>query len=315
MKKRLSSILSLSITTALLVPTMAFATESNEGVTATSLQEIGNHGTVNASSFESQNALTPSAVVPAPPGYDSYRNNIPHGNTNLISYYSTTVGNARKAMVYTPPGYSPNKKYNVLYLLHGIGGDEYEWVNAMKPKNILDNLYSEGKLSDMIVVFPNGRAMKDDRPIGDIYAPDKVAAFERFEQDLLKDLIPHIEANYPVYKDRNSRALAGLSMGGGQSLNFGLKNLDTFAWVGAFSAAPNTKSVSELVTNPGQVASKLKLLWLSCGSSDGLLWVSQNFKNGLSSMNIPHTWYQDVGGHEPSVWNSGLYQFSQRIFK
>lgn len=310
MKKRITILLSLSMIVAMIAPTMAFATGSSEvGAQNTAYESM------NVSGNDANNALANTPVVPAPPGFDGYRNNIPHGNTNLISYYSTTVGNTRKATVYTPPGYSPNKKYNVLYLLHGIGGDEYEWVNAMKPKNILDNLYSEGKLSQMIVVMPNGRAMKDDRPVGDIFAPDKVAAFERFEQDLLKDLIPHIEANYPVYKDRNSRALAGLSMGGGQSLNFGLKNLNTFAWVGAFSAAPNTQSVSQLVSNPGQVASQLKLLWISCGSSDGLLWVSQNFKNGLSSMNIPHTFYLDVGGHEPSVWNSGLYQFSQRIFK
>ncbi|MDT9720041.1 alpha/beta hydrolase-fold protein [Paenibacillus sp. ClWae2A] len=315
MKKRLSKILSLSITAALLVPTMASATDMQETPAPTPIQAVVDQGATGTMDNSGQNALANTPVVPAPPGYDGYRNNIPHGNTNLISYYSTTVGNTRKATVYTPPGYSQNKKYNVLYLLHGIGGDEHEWVNAMKPKNILDNLYSEGKLSDMIVVMPNGRAMKDDRPVGDIFAPDKVAAFERFEQDLLKDLIPHIEANYPVYKDKNSRALAGLSMGGGQSLNFGLKNLNTFAWVGAFSAAPNTQSVSQLVSNPGQVASQLKLLWISCGSSDGLLWVSQNFKNGLSSMNIPHTFYLDVGGHEPSVWNSGLYQFSQRIFK
>lgn len=315
MKKRLSRIVSLSIAAALLVPTMASAAETGESAAPGPIQAVVDLGTENAAASNGQNALANSQVVPAPPGYDGYRNNIPHGNMNLITYNSTTVGNARKAMVYTPPGYSPNKKYSVLYLLHGIGGDEYEWANAMKPKNILDNLYSEGKLSQMIVVMPNGRAMKDDRPVGDIFAPDKVAAFERFEQDLLKDLIPHIEANYPVYKDKNNRALAGLSMGGGQSLNFGLKNLDTFAYVGAFSAAPNTKPVNQLITNPGQAASKLKLLWISCGGSDGLLWVSQNFKNGLSSMNVPHIWYQDVGGHEPKVWNSGLYQFSQRIFK
>ncbi|MBR2565581.1 MAG: esterase family protein [Paenibacillus sp.] len=315
MKKRMSRIVSLSITAALLVPTMVSAADLNEGAAPAPIQAVVDLGTENTAVQDGQNALANSQVVPAPPGYDGYRNNIPHGNMNLITYNSTTVGNARKAMVYTPPGYSPNKKYNVLYLLHGIGGDEYEWANAMKPKNILDNLYSEGKLSQMIVVMPNGRAMKDDRPVGDIFAPDKVAAFERFEQDLLKDLIPHIEANYPVYKDKNNRALAGLSMGGGQSLNFGLKNLDTFAWVGAFSAAPNTKPVNQLITNPAQAASKLKLLWISCGGSDNLLYVSQNFKNGLSSMNVPHIWYQDVGGHEPSVWNSGLYQFSQRIFK
>ena len=147
---------------------MASAAETNEGAAPAPVQAVVDVGTENTAVNSGQNALANSQVVPAPPGYDGYRNNIPHGNMNLITYYSTTVGNARKAMVYTPPGYSPSKKYNVLYLLHGIGGDEYEWANAMKPKNILDNLYSEGKLSQMIVVMPNGRAMKDDRPVGDI---------------------------------------------------------------------------------------------------------------------------------------------------
>ncbi len=107
---------------------------------------------------------------------------------------------------------------------------------------ILDNLYAEKKIVPMIVVMPNGRAMKDDRAEGNIMAPEKVQAFATFEKDLLNDLIPFIEKNYPVIKNRESRAIAGLSMGGGQSLNFGLGNLDTFAWVGAFSAAPNTKA-------------------------------------------------------------------------
>jgi enterochelin esterase-like enzyme len=256
-----------------------------------------------------------SEIIPAPDGYDAYRNDIPHGEMNMIAYHSTTVGNERHAMVYTPPGYSPKKKYSVLYLLHGIGGDENEWNAYMNPQNILDNLYAENKLEPMIVVFPNGRAMEDDSATGNIFSPDKIAAFENFEGDLLNDLIPHIESNYPVFKNRHHRALAGLSMGGGQSLNFGLKNLDTFSWVGAFSAAPNTKSPDALLQDPKRISKRLNLLWLSCGADDGLLGISENFHNSLTAKNIPHAWYLDEGAHEPSVWSSGLYQFSQRIFK
>ena len=123
-------------------------------------------------------------------------------------------------MIYTPPGYSKSKKYPVLYLLHGIGGDEKEWLKGGQPQVILDNLYAENKIEPMIVVMPNGRAMKDDRAIGNIMAPDKVQAFATFEKDLLNDLIPFIEKKYPVIKDREHRAIAGLSMGGGQSLEF-----------------------------------------------------------------------------------------------
>jgi enterochelin esterase-like enzyme len=173
-------------------------------------------------------------VTQMPVTFDVVKENIPHGKIDTISYISKTVGVSRRALIYTPPGYSKKKKYAVLYLLHGIGGDEKEWLNGGHPQIILDNLYAENKIEPMIVVMPNGRAMKDDRATGNIMAPDKVQAFANFEQDLLNDLIPYIEKNFPVIKDRESRAIAGLSMGGGQSLNFGLGNLNEFAWVGGF---------------------------------------------------------------------------------
>ena len=136
----------------------------------------------------------------------------------------------------------------MLYLLHGIGGDETEWQRFAKPNVLLDNLLADGKVAPMIVVMPNGRAQKNDRAEGNVFA--SAPAFAAFEQDLLKDVIPTIEARYSVQADREHRALAGLSMGGGQSLNFGLAHLDTFAWVGGFSSAPNTKPAAELVPDP-----------------------------------------------------------------
>src|SRR5512133_2288121 len=216
-----------------------------------------------------------SPVSPAAPGFDVLRTDIPHGKIDTISYNSTTVGTIRKALIYTPPGYSADKKYPVLYLLHGIGGDEKEWLNGGHPQVILDNLYADNKIEPMIVVMPNGRAMKDDRASGNIMAQDKVQAFATFEKDLLSDLIPFIEKKYPVLKDREHRAIAGLSMGGGQSLNFGLGNLDKFAWVGGFSSAPNTKRPEELVPDPEETKKKLKLLWISCGDNDGLITFSK----------------------------------------
>lgn len=251
----------------------------------------------------------------APDGYDVDQNDIPKGKMEMISYKSNTVGVERNAMVYTPPNFSFENKYNVLYVLHGIGGDENEWNDQMNPQNILDNLYAENQLEPMIAVFPNGRAMKDDRPVGEIFDPEKIAAFERFEQDLLKDLIPYIESNYPVIKKRDNRGLAGLSMGGGQTLNIGLTHLETFSWIGAFSAAPNTKEPEELLKSPQKITDCLNLLFLSCGEEDELLHVSEDFHKSLKEKNIPHIWYLDVGGHVPSVWSSGLYHFTQRIFK
>src|SRR5678815_1193674 len=145
----------------------------------------------------------------APPGFDSIRAGIPNGKIDTITYESKTVGTKRRALIYTPPGFTKKNKYPVLYLLHGIGGDEKEWLNGGKPQVILDNLYAGGKIKPMIVVMPNGRAMKDDRAGGNVFDSAKVQAFATFEKDLLNDLIPYIEKIFPVLTDREHRAIAG----------------------------------------------------------------------------------------------------------
>lgn len=251
----------------------------------------------------------------APPGFDSLRAGISTGKIDTITYTSKTVGTDRRAVIYTPPGFSKKKKYPVLYLLHGIGGDEKEWLNGGKPQVILDNLYADKKIEPMIVVMPNGRAMKDDRAGGNIFDSAKVQAFATFEKDLLHDLIPYIEKKYPVLTDRENRAIAGLSMGGGQSLNFGLGNLDKFAWVGGFSSAPNTKKPEELISDPEAARNNLKLLWISCGDNDGLISFSKRTHNYLFEKNVPHIYYIEPGGHDFKVWKNGLYMFSQFLFK
>lgn len=167
----------------------------------------------------------------------------------------------------------------------------------------------------MIVVMPNGRAMKDDRAEGNIMAPDKVQAFATFEQDLLNDLIPFIEKEYPILTDREHRAIGGLSMGGEQSLNFGLGNRDKFAWVGGFSSAPNTKPPQELVPDPEKAKEMLKLLWISCGDADRLLGFSTRTHEYLADNNVPHVYYLEKGGHDFKVWKNGLYMYSQLLFK
>ncbi|WP_337042265.1 alpha/beta hydrolase-fold protein [Emticicia sp. 17c] len=251
----------------------------------------------------------------APKGFDKERSGIAKGKLDSIQYESKTVGVTRKALVYTPPGFDKKKKYPVLYLLHGIGGDEKEWLKGGNPPVILDNLYAEGKIQPMIVVMPNGRAMKDDRAIGNIFDREKVEAFATFEKDLLNDLIPFIEKKYPVLTDRENRAIAGLSMGGGQSLNFGLGNLDKFAWVGGFSSAPNTKRPEELVPNADEARKKLKLLWISCGDADGLITFSKRTHDYLYENDVPHIYYVEAGVHDFKVWKNGLYMFSQFLFK
>jgi enterochelin esterase-like enzyme len=137
--------------------------------------------------------------------------------------------------------------------------------------------------------------------VGNIYGPDKVAAFANFEKDLLRDLIPFIEKKCKPLTTRENRAIAGLSMGGGQSLNFGLGNLDKFAWVGEFSSAPNTKMPEALVPDPAKARQLLKLRWISCGDNDGLLPVSQRTHAYLYGHNVPHIHYLEAGGHDFKV--------------
>jgi enterochelin esterase-like enzyme len=248
-----------------------------------------------------------------PAEFDKKREDIAHGQLEMIEYDSKTVGATRKMQVYTPPGYSKDRKYPVLYLLHGIGGDETEWERFATPDILLDNLIADGKAMPMIIVMPNGRAQKNDRAEGNVFA--SAPAFAAFEQDLLKDVIPAIESRYSVQADRAHRALAGLSMGGGQSLNFGLAHLDIFAWVGGFSSAPNTKPPEQLLSDPAAAAEQLKLLWLSCGNKDGLIRISQGVHAYLKEKNVPHIWHVDGNAHDPKHWKNALWLFAQRIFK
>tara|TARA_R110002012_G_scaffold168842_4_gene332526 strand:- start:37318 stop:38169 length:852 start_codon:yes stop_codon:yes gene_type:complete len=260
-------------------------------------------------------AVAQETIKQIPVGFDAVQAAIPHGKIDSVMYPSKTVGNDRRVLIYTPPGYSKKKKYPVLYLLHGIGGDEKEWLNGGSPQVILDNLYKDKKVEPMIVVMPNGRAMKDDRAGGNVFEPARVEAFATFEKDLLNDLIPFVEKNYPVLTDRENRAIAGLSMGGGQSLNFGLGNLDKFAWVGGFSSAPNTKAPEVLVPDPEAAKAKLKLLWISCGDKDDLIRFSERTHDYLVQHDVPHIYYIEPGVHDFKVWKNGLYLFSQLIFK
>jgi enterochelin esterase-like enzyme len=240
------------------------------------------------------------------------REDIAHGKLEMIEYDSKTVGTKRKMNVYTPPGYSAEKKYPVLYLLHGIGGDETEWQRFATPDRLFDNLIADGKAVPMIVVMPNGRAQKNDRAEGNVF--ESAPAFGVFERDLLDDVIPAIEGRYSVQADREHRALAGLSMGGGQSLNFGLGHLDTFAWVGGFSSAPNTRQPEELVPDAAKTKAQLKLLWLSCGNQDGLINISQRTQRYLKDKGVPHLWNVDSHGHDATHWRNNLYYFAQLIF-
>jgi enterochelin esterase-like enzyme len=274
----------------------------------------------------------------APAGFDERREGVPAGRVERIEFDSSVTNTARPATVYLPPGYTSDREYPVLYLLHGIGGNETHWTQPGLANVILDNLIADGKAEPMIVVMPNGRASNEPSTLfggpggpgarggpGGQAGPGgpggmggmaiEFEAYEAFERELLNDLIPTIESRYSVDSDRTRRALAGLSMGGGQSLNMGLGNLDTFAWVGGFSSAPNTRPPAELVTDPAAAASQLELLWVSCGNEDGLFNISLGVHEYLAARNVPHVWHIDEGGHTFPVWKNDLYHFASLLFR
>jgi enterochelin esterase-like enzyme len=262
----------------------------------------------------------PRAFANAPPGFDIRREGVARGRLERVEYDSTVTGTRRPAMVYTPPGYSANQRYPVLYLLHGLGADETVWANDLAANVILDNLIADKKAVPMVVVMPNGRASNvpvPDRPAARENIASESQAYVAFERELLIDLIPFIESRYAVGRARDQRALAGLSIGGGQSLNFGLGNLNTFASVGGFSPAPNTFPPAQLVPDPAAARRQLKLLWVSSGDQDEMgLTIGKGLHDYLAERQVPHVWHIDVGGgHTIPVWKNDLYILATRLFR
>jgi enterochelin esterase-like enzyme len=250
----------------------------------------------------------------APKGFDARREGIEHGKIESVEYDSKATGDKRKMVIYTPPGYSKDAKYPVLYLLHGAGDDETGWQKKGSADAILDNLYADKKLAPMIVVMPNGFA----RPAGAPPAggPGGGNRTSAFEDDLLNNIIPYVESHYSVQADREHRALAGLSMGAGQTMRIGLKHLDQFAWIAAFSgAAGRGGSFDTLIPDPDALG-KLRLFWISSGDKD-------NFASGptkllhefLDEKKVAHIYHADSGAHEWPVWKNDLYLVSQKLFR
>jgi enterochelin esterase-like enzyme len=236
-------------------------------------------------------------------GYDQVRNNIAHGQVSYINYQSTATNSQRRARIYLPPGYSTSNKYSVLYLLHGIGGNEDEWYSNGAPHVILDNLLAADKIQPFILVLPNGNATGTGVSDG----------WENFTNDLINCLIPYIESHYSVYTDRLHRALAGLSMGGGQSFNIGLTHLNLFPYIGAYSAAPNTYANSKLFPDGGIAAKQqLKLLFISYGTNDNLISFGTGVHNYCNTNGISNIyWLLQGAGHDWNVWKQSLWNFAQ----
>jgi len=259
--------------------------------------------------------------VPGPLNLPWEINDVPRGQLHRHYFKSRIAEDEREFIVYTPPGYDPTarKKYPVLYLLHGFSDDASAWTSVGMANVILDNLIARKQAKPMIIVMPLGYGTMEVVRGGwsgvgrrELWQENMT----KFQQLLLKEIMPQVEASYRTAKEQQSRAIAGLSMGGSESLLIGLNALDRFAWIGAFSSGglrnDFEQAFPELKTS---TASRLKLLWISCGRDDGLFNANQQFVDWLKTKSIQHEWNPVAGGHNFRVWRRNLAELAPRLFK
>jgi len=260
--------------------------------------------------------------VQGPPSLPWELNDVPHGEVHHHFYRSAVANGDRDFDVYTPPGYDPaaKKTYPVLYLLHGYSDDASGWTAVGRANIILDNLIAQAKVKPMIVVMPLGYGTMEVIRAGWGGISNRPEVREqnltKFREALLTEVMPKVESEYRITKDRSSRAIAGLSMGGSESLLTGLNNLDKFAWVGAFSAGglpdPFDKDFPGLDASANQ---KLRLLWVACGTEDRLITANRNLREWLKTKGIQHTDIETPGMHTWMVWRRNLAEFSGLLFR
>jgi len=256
------------------------------------------------------------------PAYLEMRN-VPHGTVQILGYRSKSLDRDREAVVYLPPGYDGSRdRYPVLYLLHGAGGDERTWTDRQQANVILDNLIADGRLRPLVVVMPYGythRLEEGARRRGaDAYKTD----MEEFAVDFINDLVPLVESRYRVVADREHRAIAGLSMGGGQSLAIGLTHPDMFRAVAGFSSAMQIANspawggvdMEAVLANADAINSNLDLLWVGCGTEDTLFNVNKAFSEQLTGHGVEHTFRVTLGAHTPEVWSRYLNEVAPQLF-
>jgi enterochelin esterase family protein len=247
--------------------------------------------------------------------------NVPHGTVARHFYKSGIIGDERDYYVYTPPGYDPKagKTYPVLYLLHGFTDDASGWTAVGRAHTILDNLIAQGKAKPMLVVMtlgygapeivaPGGPGLRDR----DIWQRNVL----KFGEALLAEVIPQIDKDYRTIKTREGRAIAGLSMGGTESLTTGLNAIDKFAWIGAFSSGGLNENFDAAFPKlDAKANSQLKLLWISCGTEDGLIAVNRRFEAWLKTKDVKFTQIETPGGHAWPVWRRNLAAFAALLFQ
>jgi enterochelin esterase-like enzyme len=268
------------------------------------------------------NLLTRASIlhVPGPASLSWETGTVPHGEVHHHFYKSGVVGDDRDFFVYTPPGYDARGKqtYPVLYLLHGFSDDASAWTAVGRANVILDNLIAQGKAKPMLLVMPLGYGAPEVlKPNSGVFHDRSLTDrnFDKFREALLTEVIPRVEAEYSVIKDRNSRAIAGLSMGGSESLLTGLNTLDKFGWVGSFSFGGISEDFDkEFPGLDSKATEHLHLLWIACGTDDRLIDINRKFRAWLASKNIKHVDIETPGYHTWMVWRRNLTEFSSLLF-
>jgi enterochelin esterase family protein len=273
----------------------------------------------NPATSESNNNVWSLVYVP---GTFSDTKDVPHGAVCEVTYHSKALQRPRRMHIYTPPGYESGKgKFPVFYLLHGAGDSDDAWSTVGRAGFIMDNLIAEKKAKPMIVVMPAGHTRSSGfRP------PSTNAAPDEFVQDFLGDILPHVERNYRVSTDRDDRAIAGLSMGGGQTLNIGIPNLEKFAYIGVYSSgvfgitstnrtSPAFEVQHKDILADAKLRKGLRLFWFGTGKDDFLLQTTRATVNMFKEHGFHVTYDETAGGHTWIVWRNYLHDFAPKLFQ
>jgi enterochelin esterase family protein len=259
--------------------------------------------------------------VPGPATLPWEINDVPHGVLHRHLYHSAILGDERPFVVYMPPGYDPAAKqaYPVLYLLHGYSDAEDAWISVGRANVILDNLIAWGGAKPMLIVMPLGYGNKEVIAGGWAGLQEKEVwqdSIAKFRDVVLTEIMPQVEKAYCVSMDRESRAIAGLSMGGTQSLFIGLNAPDRFAWIGAFSSGGLDENFERAYPNvSGAINAQLRLLWIACGQQDGLIGMNRKLVDWLKSKDVRRTWVETPGGHSFIVWRRYLAELLPLLFQ
>lgn len=276
----------------------------------------------NPATSESNNNTWSLVSVPGEEFMDTQQ--VTHGAVAEVTYYSTALKRFRRMHVYTPPGYELGEgKYPVFYLLHGASDSDDSWSTVGRAGFILDNLIAAKKAKPMIMVMPAGHTSPfrfgGPRP-----------AVDEFTEDFTKDIVPHVEKNYRVLTDRKDRAMAGLSMGGGQTINIGIPNLEKFGYLGVFSSGvfgitgrgrdgqpvegPSFEERHKAILEDAKLKEGLKLFWFATGKEDFLLETSRATVEMFKKNKFDVVYKETAGAHTWIVWREYLNEFAPQLF-